>query len=181
MRLSHFPTKAEKLKSRICFASATILISLGYQVTGVSCRVSVSGIRLWEALPSRLNFEKCDHVEVRNLTPGSRRLTLTTRYPALFQIFIERRMQQGLILRSIQVVERNHGHARINSFFDRLALQRIGHGTDAEVAHVGGILHHNAMQLFRLHGFDKNIAGVKTDEGDLAGFADVLKREQHAG
>jgi len=58
---------------------------VGYQVTGVSCRVSVSGIRLWEALPSRLNFEKCDQVEVKNLTPGPRRLTPDIRYLPYFK------------------------------------------------------------------------------------------------
>ena len=90
-------------------------------------------------------------------------------------------MQQRLGLRRVQVFGRDHLDACINDLLDRLALQLLDHRADAEVAHVKGVLHDEAVQLFGVHGVDEGFARIEADEDNLARLVDVLERQQHAG
>src|SRR5213080_4991712 len=89
-------------------------------------------------------------------------------------------MQQRLRILCVEVLRRNHSHAGIDALFDRLSFETVDDRLDAEVAHIKRILHHDAVQLLRLYRIDEDLRGIETDEHDLAGFADVLKRREHA-
>src|SRR5690349_10091766 len=97
------------------------------------------------------------------------------------QIITNRRLEQGLHLRLVDVVGRDHLHARVYHLLDRLALQVLDHRAHAEVAHMKRVLHDEAVQLFRVHGVDERLARIEADEHYLARLVDVLERQQHPG
>ena len=60
-------------------------------------------------------------------------------------------------------------------------LQVRDHRLHAQVAHVHRVLHDEALELALAQRLEEAGAVVEADEGDRAGLADVLQREQHAG
>ena len=105
---------------------------------------------------------------------------LSTFRPPSVQIFRDRRSEELLRLGLGEIVFRDHPHAGVDPLVHRLALQVGDHRLHAQISHVEGILHDDALHLARAEGVDERLTGIEADERDLASLVDVLQREQHA-
>ena len=99
----------------------------------------------------------------------------------LFQVLFQRRMQQLLRLRRVEIRRRNQRHAGVDALLNRLASEVVDECSDAELAHAKGILHDDALQFSGAHRLHKDVAGVEADETDLPRFSGILEREERSG
>src|SRR6266542_1735686 len=98
----------------------------------------------------------------------------------LFQITVQRRVQQLLRLRRVEIRRRHQRYAGVDALLNRLAEEVVDESFDAEIAHAKWILDDDALQFSGAHRLDEDVAGIEADEADLPRFSGILQREQRA-
>src|SRR3954470_68462 len=98
----------------------------------------------------------------------------------LFQVLLQRRMQQLLRLRLIKRGGRDESHTGVYTFFDRLSQQMIQHGLHTEFAHAKRILYDDAIKFFVAYSLREDGTGVEAYEVNLAGLPRVFESQQRA-